>query len=669
MTNFRLAQARAQRASRSLIAIYVAAVGFMTVMVLPLVAVLSALFLGIELLLSRRGFEHGPEYFALMWRAGTWIVSTDTGRLVGLAGMAAATVVILLASLSRFLAMREGGRAVAESIGARRIPPNTDDPDERRVLNIVEEMAIASAIPVPPVYLMRAEQSVNAFAAGYSPSDAVVGLTDGSIRRLSRDQLQGVIAHEFGHIRSGDMRLNIRLIGLLHGIVVVGHTGWILMNLEARRNPLFFLGLGMAVVGGCGSLLGSIIRAAINRGREHLADACAVEFTRLPDGLAGALKIVGGQPSRGMLADQRADECSHMMFVQGFSTWLARLTATHPPLEDRIRRLDPHWDGEWLPGRPLPVEGPAAEQVTPPIAPYPLAVMAPVAAAVALADAVTFADALGPEEIVSRMSAAHDLLESLDPALINAAHDTGDARLLVCAMLLDPKAQVAAAQHAIIARALGAAAAGAATGLREPLRRAGPPVRLPLLEVALGSLAALTPEQYRQFRALVALVVRSDQRVSLFEWCLERLLLTHLDRRHSDARPPSTQYYSLKGLAAQCSTLLSAVAHAGRSGGAAARSLEAAARTLGVENLKLQPPAACTPERLTDAMDRLALAHERLRKQVVVACAEIIGADGTLTDAEAELLRVIADGLDSPLAMPLASPRHPTPVRPRPLAH
>ncbi len=241
--------------------------------------------------------------------------------------------------------------------------PDSTDPDERRLLNVVEEMAIASGLPVPPVYLLENEPGINAFAAGHTPGDAVIAVTSGTLRRLSRDELQGVIGHEFSHILNGDMRLNIRLMGVLFGILVIGIVGWIIFRSsfgsptrcpdddDDRKgfNPIPLIGLALYVIGYVGVFFGNLIKAAVSRQREFLADASAVQFTRNPDGLAGALKKIGALAEGSQIQDPHAEEASHLFFgkaVGGLDHFFG-LLASHPPLVERIRRIDPSFTGDF----------------------------------------------------------------------------------------------------------------------------------------------------------------------------------------------------------------------------------------------------------------------------------------------------------------------------------
>ncbi len=253
--------------------------------------------------------------------------------------------VVVAGSLYKTLALAKGGSAVAESLGGRLVPADPADPDERKLRNVVEEMAIAAGVPVPKIYVLDDEQGINAFAAGHTPGDAALGVTRGCITLLDRDELQGVIGHEFSHILNGDMRLNLRLMGVIFGIVCLAVVGRILLYSRGGRgrNPLMLLGLALIVIGAIGVFFGRLIQAALSRQREFLADASAVQFTRNPAGLSGALQKIGGFGSK--VESAHAGEASHMFFGNGVGKPFLNALATHPPLDQRIRAIDPDWDG------------------------------------------------------------------------------------------------------------------------------------------------------------------------------------------------------------------------------------------------------------------------------------------------------------------------------------
>lgn len=292
--------------------------------------------------------------YALTRRGGPGV-----GLDLGLLGLVAGGVIVLVGSGSGFRVsqLRRGGPAVAELLGGRRVEPGTSDPGERRLYNVVEEMALASGIPVPAVYVLEDEEGINAFAAGHTPEDAAVAVTRGALETLNRDELQGVIGHEFSHIFNGDMRINVRLMGLLFGLLLLAVVGRILLGVRAggaqRRGGdgrVALIGLALILVGLIGVFFGRLIQAAISRQREYLADAAAVQFTRNPSGLAGALRKirdseeVGGPGGR--IWNAHAEEANHFFFARGVGGVLAGLFATHPPLEERIRRLEPGGGGE-----------------------------------------------------------------------------------------------------------------------------------------------------------------------------------------------------------------------------------------------------------------------------------------------------------------------------------
>ncbi|RMH57559.1 MAG: hypothetical protein D6679_06370, partial [Candidatus Hydrogenedentota bacterium] len=259
--------------------------------------------------------------------------------------------VIALGTAYKIVQLREGGSAIAQALGGRKIPRTTTNLDERKILNVVEEMAIASGCRVPEVYLLE-ESSINAFAAGFHPNEAVIGITRGAIERLSRDELQGVIAHEFSHIFNGDMKLNIQLIGVIHGIIVINLIGyWLLRSLRFSGRSrsrekggggllaILLFGLALFLIGLIGAFFGRLIQAAVSRQREFLADASAVQFTRNPRGIGGALKKIARLTAGSLIQHPNAGQAAHLFFGQGVAFSFGGLLATHPPIEERIQRV------------------------------------------------------------------------------------------------------------------------------------------------------------------------------------------------------------------------------------------------------------------------------------------------------------------------------------------
>src|SRR5262245_33763556 len=312
-------QDRARRNTLQLIVYF----GFgVVLMILAVYLAVLVAFTGLSASESRHshGFGERSRPAFTLWNP-SWFMGAATGTLS----------VVLLGALYRVSGLSRGGKAVAEMLNGRPISPVTTDPDERKVLNVVEEMALASGVPVPPVYLLANESGINAFAAGHSPSDAVIGVTAGTVRLLKRDELQGVIAHEFSHILNGDMRLNLRLMGWVFGILCLAIIGRMLLQVRGgKKNPLPVLGIALLVIGWAGVFFGRLIQAAVSRQREFLADAAAVQFTRNPEGLAGALKKIGGLKMGSRIKAAEAEEASHMFFGNGVGKSFLHLWDTHP---------------------------------------------------------------------------------------------------------------------------------------------------------------------------------------------------------------------------------------------------------------------------------------------------------------------------------------------------
>ena len=559
---------------------------------------------------------------------------------------------ILLGSGYKVAQLRGGGTTVAESVGGKRVLPNTTDRVERRLLNVVEEMALASGVPVPPVYLLAEEPGINAFAAGYSPSDAVVAVTRGTAEQLSRDELQGVVAHEFSHILNGDMRLNIRLIGVLHGILLLSLIGRVLLRssyYSGRRSSkdnsgavLLVLGLVLLVLGLVGSLCGNLIKAALSRQREYLADASAVQFTRNPQGIAGALKRIGAAITGSRLQHSNATEASHMYFSQGVWEGFTGLMATHPPLPKRILALEPNWNGQY----PALLATPAALSEI--AGGMGLAGAANASDYVPVAVVEDAADQIGNPREIHRQY-AYELVRSLPPEIVEAVHEPYGARAVIFALLLDESDEVREAQLKALRSATSPDIVELTIRLSRPMQKLDTRVRLPLVDMSLPSLRAMAKSQYSEFTQAFTQLVEADQRLGLFEWTLHRVLLRHLRPQFDEAAAPQIAYYGLQRLAAPCSVLLSALAYAGNSADEAREAFDEAANHLPKVRLEFLPASACGLLELDAALTELVKVAVKHRERLIDACAAAICADEQVKVREAELLRGISDMLNCPM--------------------
>lgn len=569
--------------------------------------------------------------------------------------------VIFMGSVTKTLQLNRGGSAVAEMLDGRLINSNSTDTDERKLLNVVEEMAIASGVPVPQVYVMDKEPGINAFSAGFSTSDAAIGVTRGCVKKLSRDELQGVIGHEFSHILNGDMRLNLRLMGLIFGILCLTVIGRVLLRTRGRKNPLPVLGLALVIIGWAGVFFGRLIQAAVSRQREFLADASAVQFTRNPGGLAGALKKIGGLVSGSRLTSAHAEEASHLFFANGMRESLFGIMATHPPLPERIRALDPSFDGIFpvVTTEEDAVDVTAPQPKPPPIPRPPIPIPGFTSTQTGRAGFVLpliAAQSVVPnigQPAIQHLRYAVDLRKAIPPAIESAAHEPSGARALVCALLLSDDPSARQKQLDELGGAMFDPLSQDAAQIWPETQKIPAQAKIPLLDLALPALRRLSPEQFQQFRGALQTLVESDRQISLFEYMLQKMVVRHLEPYFLPARKSVTQFYALRPLVAECGALLSAMAYAGQADPVGvqvafdrgAKPLSHAAQTA----IPFVPQEQCDLPQIDAALERLSQAAPQIKKNLLNACAETIAADGMIQEGEAELIRAMADALDCPL--------------------
>jgi Zn-dependent protease with chaperone function len=437
--------------------------------------------------------------------------------------------IIGLASLYKTLVLSGGGGVVARSLGGVRISADTTDPQQRRLLNVIEEMAIASGVPMPEVYLLEQESGINAFAAGHNPANAAIGVTRGTITTLNRAELQGVIAHEFSHILNGDMRLNIRLMGLLFGLLVIAMIGRTALDLTSRGRdskkawPLMLIALAVLIIGYVGLFFGRMIQAAVSRRREQLADASALQFTRDPTGLRGALVKIGALSHGSKIGNPEVEEVAHMMFAPG----MRRLFATHPPLEDRLKAIDPRFD-------PREFDTARAKLVAASIqtdvgqtqtdgAPKP-------SAAEKLESLINLpgATAGGVAELVGNPGTAHmrvarNIRKSLPEAIAVASRHPASARALLLGLALDSNSEARERQVRFIARQVGVAIAQAVAELQSAIDALEPEQRMPALLRTFPALRQLTREERTQLMSCLNGMLQREGRASLQSYVLRKL--------------------------------------------------------------------------------------------------------------------------------------------------
>ncbi len=626
------AQARAKKRTSRLVALFV-------------LAVVGTVFAGYGAALLLLAKASGR---LVLWQPGLFLaVALGTALVVG------------LASLSKWSQFSAGGSDVAESVGGRRVDSHTTDLHERRLLNVVEEMAIASGLTMPAVYILDDEPAINAFAAGLTTADAVVAVTRGTLEKLTRDELQGVIGHEFSHILNGDMRLNMKLTAILFGILVIGLTGRIVLQTVGRgrirdggdKNKgggvalVLAVGVALMIIGYVGYFFGRLIQAAASRQREFLADASSVQFTRNPGALTGALKKIGGYALGSSIHSTKSTEIGHFFFAQGFESMFGGAWATHPPLDERIRAIDPQFDGKLF--EPPEVVDVAHEPWGRAGKPRNIAGFAPGALSRSTpALAVQAIGTLSPETVAN----AQNLLAGLPSDLLEAARQTQAAPILLYGLLLDPEATVRERQHALVAQHAGAASAAALAALAPALGPLKTDQKMPLLQLALPALRQLKPEALDTFFTTLDELVYADGRVSVFEFALQKLLLRNLALGGKPAAQVS-QIYSFNAVAAEISLVLSVLARTSHPTDGAEESFADGAAQLRLldGHLALLPLDQCGLDHLDAALDRLATASGPIKLRLLTAAAHAVAADGAIATTEAELLRAIAAALDVPM--------------------
>jgi len=611
---------------------------------------------------SQIGGAGGADYFISLWQPTL------------LLWVALITIIVIVAG--SFLKIRQlapGGRVVATLLGGKRLDPATKDLNELRLLHVVEEMAVASGTPMPEIYILRREFGLNAFVAGHTLSDMVLAVTEGCVRYLTRDELQGVIAHEYSHILNGDMRLSTRLMGWVHGLFCITLLSYWVMSKTYREQEhdvgglpesrggvaiftdLFVLVIGFVVafIGWNGAFFGRIIKGAVSRQREFLADAAAVEFTRYPEGLAGALKKAKAWPEGTVIHSTHAEEASHIYFCNGLDEERIWLTATHPPLGERIQRVEVMMGRSFVPepakvaeierSGPVPLPRiPVGKREAEPTKPTPGKVV------------------VMPQQIVpnvgtatgDHLSYAARLIDGLPDLIRHSGHQPAGATALIYCLLLAADENVRVEQLRYLSEQINEEARRQLETLLPVVSMLEQRAKIPVVELTFPALRRLSLVEYESLSKHVQHLAVADRQFDLFEFALQKMLRRHLEPNFKPVPKEETRYYSLGGLTFACSTVLSALSHTGQDTAEEARAaFDRGVKLLGAAtgDFRFMPITDCTLSAIEIALDNVAEAAPRLKKRFLQACVETVVADGQVQAREAELLRAIADSLDCPI--------------------
>lgn len=701
--NFYQAQDQARKQSRLLVALFIIAVCFLILITNTCVA-LFVLFSNpayslngqIDPSLSAHSVLQWFEQlaYALGWKKSLWTTSLVCGF-------------IFMAMGFKWLSLRQGGRVVAESLGGVLVQPSTTIVAEKRLLNVVEEIALASGTPVPHVYVLKGEQGINAFAAGLSPEDAVIGITQGALSHFNREQLQGVIAHEFSHILNGDMRLNMKLVAVLHGILMIAESGRFLLKLgsnnrrytHSRRDNkaggLFIvLGLCLWLIGLLGQLFGALIKAAVSRQREFLADASAVQFTRNPSGIADALSIIGGLSFQSKLEHHAAHELGHLFFSDANSKERSHILfhpskwqifATHPPLSDRIKRIQPRWSGRFLKQKIILEEASTYSSPDPSYPSFSDMQGKAMSDSVSQFDSDTLAlkensannntevlceeNAYQYVEFESEPESNTDALAVCDSkhnaqsdffVLMDLAHETYDASLMIIALLMSDQASVKQVQTELLANTYPQnteARNKRIDFLLEKLNTLDAKQSLELVEVIVPALKMMSLKQYQTQKSLIIKLIQADGQVDMFEWLVFQLVKQNMDRHFGISRPLKARYKTLESLAPLFEIVLSRVVHYGFEDQPVEDVDEQDKRLAfiracdisGLKALSLLGIEQCDGKKFTQAIHKLSLAYPLLKPRLIKGLLTAVHFDKDITDKERYVITAIAVVMDCPL--------------------
>jgi Zn-dependent protease with chaperone function/uncharacterized tellurite resistance protein B-like protein len=613
--DFFQAQERARRDSRWLVVWYAAAV-------LAVVASYCLLAALVYLVVRQS---------AMPLRGHAWVAALVGGFIVAV-------------SAWRMWQLSEGGMAVAHVLGARYVDPDKCTPAERKLVNVVEEMAIASGISVPPVYLLEFDDAINALVAGYSPHEAVIIATRGAVQKLSRDELQGVMGHEFSHILNGDMALNVRLVGVLAGLTWLADSAERLVFEVARHNrelareqrgagALAALAAALiAFVGFPGTVAADAIKSAISRSRELLADAASVQFTRNPDGIAGALDSILALRAHTAVRAAHCELFSHMFFAQAVARGWG--FPTHPPILERIRRAHPRFQRDAYRKRRHGIRTEVAV----------IDGAGNVVKNIGLGSAVAVVAAVG-RPAAEHVDYAARLLERLPSRLREALHRADEAESAMFALALEADGAMREAELQALAARRGAQARAKADELHAYVGPLAGEHMLTLAELAVPAIKSARQKARDAFLADLAAVVEADRRVTLREFVLLTLLRQRL--REGAGQPIRTRFRRIEELAPDAHVVLSLV------------SLDKAAFEKGAAVLELGwqaplPREALTAAKISESLERLRQLSPFAKPALLKACVESAGADGVWRPAEVEMVRMVAATLDCP--MPPAIP-------------
>ncbi|UZE97433.1 M48 family metallopeptidase [Alkalimarinus alittae] len=591
---------------------------------------------------------------------------------------------IALGTIHQFLNLSKGGRAVANMANGRKVDISTQDTLEQRYINLVEEMSIASGTMMPELYIMDKEHSINAFVAGYEPTECVLVITKGALETLSRDELQGIIGHEFSHILNGDMRINIRLIAVLAGILLIGQIGQYLMHApfnrsnsySARRNKndvaLFFIGITLIAIGYTGLFFGRVIKAAISRQREFLADAASVQFTRNPEGIAGALyKILDTQEGSQLRFTRHAEDINHCCFSESIKLHFSGLLASHPPLKERISTIDTSYLVRFKARKHAAQKQPTRYQATSLEQPATHAtsqqalhadpVQSASSSIVGFSQGQSTAreqsfrvSAAALERTTGTVRPAHidyakALLSEIPDEIKHLTRTSEGAIMLLLSLMLNETAKKTQE------KAIANLSKRAQQNLRSSNYKNIKPLieairldhRLPIIETSIGSLRKLTQSHRLQLIDDLSTIANTDAKITFFEFALLTLAKQQLAPNHG--HKIKSKYHSFNDVGNEVALILSLFATASSKDKKEQASRFNHAMSLFSDTIEWQESPTYNTRKVSHALNKLRLLSPLLKRPLIDSFIDCVMADNTVKYREYELLRLVAVVLDCPM--------------------
>jgi Zn-dependent protease with chaperone function len=559
--------------------------------------------------------------------------------------------VIAIASLFKTAALRSGGGKVARDLGGVLVEADARDPLRRRLYNVVEEIALASGITVPEIYVLEQESGINAFAAGFTPADAAVAVTRGALEKLSRNELQGVIAHEFSHIFNGDMRLNIRLMGALFGILVLSLIGrrvlhgsyYMGRSKNSSSGGIMLVAVAVMLVGYIGLFFGRWIKSAVSRQREDLADASAVQFTRDPDGIAGALKKISVYSDASYL-NAESEEVSHMLFGDGQKM---SMFSTHPPMDKRIQRIDKSFKPEDLVQLAKSIQRKSQAEAEQAAKKQEKVKQG----GGGMFDVDNLVDQIGQPDFSGILLAAA-LAASIPDEISQAAHSNQWATEVLFYCLMDRDTEIREQQLLFVAQNMGSDSETRVRGLLNAAPDLAREQRLPLLEISIPELKRRPPDHVSKVLATVKAVSESDGQIDVFEYLMAKIITQHLWESMNPQSVRLSGKGSLKQVIAKALDVIAVLALHGHED---AKGVESAylvgSEILGAKGADSVPEIEDWSETLDEALPLLDQLKPADKEILVKAMIATVMADNRVAVPEMELLRVVCAVIHVPLPM------------------